>query len=82
VAELKIAEQLIDQLSTRFDARKYEDTYQEALLGLIKQKLAGKPVRASAKSQKATSVVDIMSKLKASLKQVKTDQRRGKRKAA
>jgi DNA end-binding protein Ku len=80
--ELKIAEQLIDQLSTRFDPRKYEDTYQEALLGLIKQKLAGKTVRTGAKSRKATSVVDIMSKLKASLKQVKTDQRRGKKKAA
>ena len=80
--ELKVAEQLIDQLSTRFDPRKYEDAYQEALLGLIKQKLAGKPVHAGTKSRKATSVVDIMSKLKASLKQVKTDQRRGKTKAA
>jgi len=79
---LKIAEQLIDQLSTRFDPSKYEDTYQEALLGLIKQKMAGKPIHAGAKPQKATSVVDIMSKLKASLKQVKTDQRRGKKRAA
>lgn len=82
VGELKIAEQLIDQLSTRFDPRKYEDTYQDALLGLIKQKLAGKPVRAGVKLRRATSVVDIMSKLKASLKQVKTEQRRGKKKAA
>jgi len=79
--ELKIAEQLISQLSSRFDPRKYEDTYQEALLRLIKQKLAGKPISARAKSQKATSVVDIMSKLKASLKQVKTDSR-GKKRAA
>ena len=80
--ELKIAEQLIDQLSARFDPRKYEDNYQEALLGLIKQKLAGKPVSTGAKSRTATSVVDIMTKLKASLKQVKTDQRRGKTRAA
>ncbi len=80
--ELKIAEQLISQMSSRFDPRKYEDTYEEALLGLIKQKLAGKPIRTRAKSPSATSVVDIMSKLKASLKQVKTDQRRRKTKAA
>jgi DNA end-binding protein Ku len=80
--ELKIAEQLIDQLTTRFDPGRYEDTYQEALLGLIKEKLAGKPIGAGVRSQKATSVVDIMSKLKASLKQVKTDQRRRKVKAA
>lgn len=80
--ELKIAEQLINQLSTRFDSSKYEDSYQEALLGLIKQKMEGKPIRAGAKPQKATSVIDIMSKLKASLKQVKTDQRRKKTKAA
>ena len=69
-------------MSSRFDPRKYEDTYEEALLGLIKQKLAGKPIRTRAKSPSATSVVDIMSKLKASLKQVKTDQRQGKKKAA
>ena len=80
--ELKIAEQLIDQMSTRFDPSKYEDTYQEALLGLIKQKLAGRPVSVRTKPQKATSVVDIMAKLKASLKQVKTGQRRIKGKAA
>jgi non-homologous end joining protein Ku len=49
---------------------------------LIKQKLAGKPISIGARPQKATSVVDIMSKLKASLKQVKTDQRRKKTKAA
>ena len=80
--ELKIAEQLIAQMSTRFDPRKYQDTYQEALLGLIKQKLAGKPISVRTKPQKATSVVDIMAKLKASLKQVKTGQRRVKGKAA
>ena len=81
-SELKLAEQLIDQLSTRFDPDKYADMYQVALLDLIKQKLAGKPISAGTKSRKATSVVDIMSKLKASLKQAKTDQRRGKTKAA
>ena len=80
--EVKIAEQLINQLSTRFDPSKYADTYQDALLGLIKQKLAGKRISTGSKSQKATRVVDIMSKLKASLKQVKTDQRRRKTKAA
>ena len=80
--ELKLAEQLIDQLSTRFDADKYADMYQAALLDLIKQKLSGKPISAGSKSLKATSVVNIMSKLKASLKQAKTDQRRGKTKAA
>ena len=80
--ELKIAKQLIDQMSTRFDPSKYEDTYQEALLGLIKQKLAGKPISVRTKPQKATGVVDIMAKLKASLKQVKTGQRRVKGKAA
>jgi DNA end-binding protein Ku len=81
-AEFKIAEQLISQLSSRFDPRKYEDTYQEALLSLVKQKLAGKPIRTRGKAARATSVVDIMSKLKASLKQVKTDSQRGKKRAA
>jgi DNA end-binding protein Ku len=80
--ELKIAEQLIGQLTARFNPRKYEDTYQEALLRLIKQKLAGRSIRDRGKLRKATAVVDLMSKLKASLKQVETDQRRAKKKAA
>jgi DNA end-binding protein Ku len=80
--ELKIAEQLITQLSARFDPRKYEDTYQESLRGLIKQKLAGKPATVRPTLRQATSVVDIMSKLKASLKQVKPEQRRAKKRAA
>ena len=80
--ELKIAEQLIEQLTTEFNPRNYEDTYQEALASLIKQKLSGKPVRAKAKVSKPTTVVDIMSKLKASLKQVSAEQRRGKKRAA
>jgi len=79
---LKIAEQLIGQLTARFNPRKYEDTYQEALLRLIKQKLAGRSIRDRGKLRKATAVVDLMSKLKASLKQVETDQRRAKKKAA
>jgi DNA end-binding protein Ku len=80
--ELKIAEQLISQLTTRFEPRKYEDTYEGALASLIKQKLAGKPVRGRAKSHKSTNVVDIMSKLRASLKQVQANQRRRKKRAA
>jgi DNA end-binding protein Ku len=69
--ELHLAEQLISQLSTRFDPKKYIDTYHDALLSLIKRKLSGETVRAPIKAPRATNVVDLMSKLKASLKQVK-----------
>jgi DNA end-binding protein Ku len=35
--EFDLAQQLISQLSTNFDPEKYQDTYQDALLGLVKQ---------------------------------------------
>jgi DNA end-binding protein Ku len=69
--ELHLAEQLISELSTRFDPKKYIDTYHDALLSLIKRKLSGETVRVPIKAHRATNVVDLMSKLKASLKQVK-----------
>jgi DNA end-binding protein Ku len=70
--ELKVAEQLVEAMASSFDPAKYKDTYGEALLGLIEQKLkggAGKP--AAMPRPAATKVVDIMDKLKQSIKEAK-----------
>jgi len=80
--ELDLAEKLISQLSTNFDPEKYQDTYQNALLSLVKQKLSGEKVRVPRKGGKATNVVNLMSRLKASLKEAKSGSRRRKRAAA
>jgi DNA end-binding protein Ku len=42
--ELRVARQLIDALSTKFDPSKYHDEYREKVMELIDQKAAGKKV--------------------------------------
>jgi len=42
--EVQMAGQLVDSLYEDFDPRKYEDTYREAVLDLIKRKAAGKEI--------------------------------------
>jgi DNA end-binding protein Ku len=69
--QLKVAEQLVDGLTAKFDPRKYKDTYREALLDLIHKKVKGEGVRRPAvRRARATNVVDIMDRLKQSLKEV------------
>lgn len=71
--QLKVAEQLIDGLTSSFDPEKYKDNYREALLDVIDKKMKGvtlKPAKSKRKAS-ATNVVDIMERLKQSLKDVK-----------
>ncbi|HZS45553.1 MAG TPA: Ku protein [Blastocatellia bacterium] len=69
--QLKVAEQLIDGLTDTFDPEKYKDSYREALLDLIDKKTKGIKAKPAAKHRQATTkVVDIMEKLKESLKEV------------
>jgi DNA end-binding protein Ku len=42
--EIEMAERLVDALAERFDPQKYEDTYREAVLDLIRRKAAGKEI--------------------------------------
>ena len=69
--ELKLAEQLIEEMSAKFEPEKYEDTYREALLEMIDKKIKGKggKTKKVAAKKATTNVVDIMSKVKASLKE-------------
>jgi DNA end-binding protein Ku len=68
--ERKLAEKLIEEMSGKFEAEKYEDTYREALLEMLAAKVKGKhgKLKRVAVKKATTNVVDIMSKLKASLK--------------
>jgi DNA end-binding protein Ku len=76
--QLKVAQQLVDGLTAKFEPEKYKDTYREALLEVIEKKVKGGTVKLpSARRAKATNVVDIMDRLKQSLKEVE----RGKPKA-
>lgn len=67
--ELKLAEQLIESMTAKFEPKKYRDTYREKLEELIEKKLKGQPIRVKAPKRKpTTNVVDITALLQKSLK--------------
>jgi DNA end-binding protein Ku len=68
-AEVKLARQLIEQITTdRFQPEKYEDEVRKRVEGLIAQKLKGKDITARTPEEKPPAeVVDLMEALKASL---------------
>jgi DNA end-binding protein Ku len=69
--ELKLAGQLIDTLSAKFDPKKFHDEYQTNLERLIEQKQKGEKVTVS-KSAKPAPVVNILEALRKSLAENKT----------
>jgi DNA end-binding protein Ku len=67
-AELQLAKQFIEQLSTdTFDASKWEDSYRKKLQAIIEAKIAGEPISIARAEPARTQVVDLMEALKASL---------------
>ncbi len=66
-AEIKMAIQLIEQLTSDFDIEKYKDTYSDKLLKLIKAKSKGKQITASPLKVVHSRSRDLMAQLKASL---------------
>lgn len=64
--EVKLAEQLVSNLSEKFDLKKYHDEYQERLKDLIEARREGKEI-ATVPEQRRAPVIDIMSALKKSL---------------
>ena len=65
--ELKVAEQLIDSLSTAWDPDRYHDTYRERVLDLIEQKAKGEEVVVEKAEAPESNVVDLLAALEASL---------------
>jgi DNA end-binding protein Ku len=66
-AEMKMAIQLIDQLSSDFDITKYNDTYSDKFLKLIKAKAKGKKITPAPLRVVHSRSKDLMEQLKASL---------------
>lgn len=66
--ELKMAEQLIENLAEPFDPSRYTDDYRANLMKVIKAKMRGKKVKLEEPVEEIDSgVLDLMSRLKASL---------------
>lgn len=78
--ELRMAEQLIANLTETFDASKYEDEYRNNLMRIIKAKLKGKTIEvAEPEAREATPIVDLMARLQESLAQGKARPRRSEK---
>lgn len=70
--EVKMARQLIQQLSTDFDPEEFRDEYREALEKLVEQKVEGQEITVAAEPEREpTKVVDLMEALKASVEEAK-----------
>ncbi|MBP0112810.1 non-homologous end joining protein Ku [Bradyrhizobium vignae] len=63
---LDLAKHIVNQKAGRFDPDKFEDHYETALIDLINQKRAGKPITPKSKPA-ATNVVDLMEALRRSV---------------
>jgi DNA end-binding protein Ku len=65
--EMKMAKQLIDSLSTDFDADKYHDEYRKRVQSLIKKKAKGETITIHEEAKETPKVVDLIEALKASV---------------
>jgi DNA end-binding protein Ku len=71
--ELKMAEQLIDSLTSEWDPEKYSDEYREKVLDLIERKAQGEEITVQPEAPAPERVPDLMAALEASLAAVKGD---------
>jgi DNA end-binding protein Ku len=71
--EVKMAQQLIESLSSDFEPEKYRDDYREKVLELIERKAAGEEIAVQPEAPEPKKVPDLMAALEASLAAVKGD---------
>jgi Ku protein len=65
---VELAVHILDSKAAHFDPAKFEDEYEEALKKLVKQKAAGKTIKAPERLEKPGNVINLMDALKQSLK--------------
>lgn len=64
--EIKLADQLVDNLSEHFNLKKYHDEFETRLKGLIEAKQKGREIAATPRPERAP-VIDMIAALKKSL---------------
>ncbi len=77
--EVKMAEQLIDSLTVKWDPKRYHDVYRERLLDVIERKAKGEEIVTEPQAEPAAEVVDLMAALEASIEASKKRGKRGSR---
>jgi DNA end-binding protein Ku len=71
--EIKMAQQLIDSLSSDFEPEKYRDEYRDKVLDLIERKASGEDIAVQPEAPAPAKVPDLMAALEASLAAVKDE---------
>ncbi len=79
--QMKMARQLIDEMTTSFDPTKYKDEYQDAVRDLVKKKAEGKEIVAPPPVEEA-KVIDLMSALEQSLAEARKSTPKKKKRAS
>lgn len=85
--EIKMAVNLIQNLSVDFDPSRYEDEYRKALWQVLEAKIAGQEVVAPTPEAQPSNVLDLMEALKASVQMAEEERqvpspKKGRRKKA
>jgi len=75
--EREMAMQLVESLSRDFDPSEYENEHKRDVMALIEKKVAGEEIAVAEEAPEPAPVPDLMSALKASLDEAKTDKRAG-----
>jgi DNA end-binding protein Ku len=78
-AELKMAENLVGMMATAFEPSEYKDEYKQAVLQLVDAKVQKKQIIEAPEPEAETTVVDLMSALKASVERAKKGEAKTKR---
>ena len=65
--EVKMAEQIIESLTSEWKPERYKDTYREEVLEFIEKKAAGEEIVVEGQAEETDKVVDLMAALEASL---------------
>ena len=66
--ELSMAKQLVESMTAPFDPSRFRNTYQEKLMQLIHDKIAGKQIVAESQEAQPSNIINLMDALSASLK--------------
>ena len=75
-AELKLAQQLVEQISAQtFDPAQYEDDVKKRIQADIQKKVEGKEIEVSVEPEAPAQVIDLMAALRASLGAAKGSKR-------
>jgi DNA end-binding protein Ku len=77
--EIKLAETIIESLSSDWEPKRYRDTYTDQLRDVIERKAKGEQVDVSEESEPKADVLDLMAALEKSVSDAKRGRRATKR---